>query len=104
MFVGTTWKQRPISPQQADRLMQVWAKLEETMASDHNAERLCWYIAADGSSGLTVSKVSDADAAAAIQLESSVALSEFLELTSKIVLDLDSAMPAITKGMERMHG
>jgi hypothetical protein len=30
-------------------------------------------------------------------------LSEFLELDSKIVLDLDAAMPAILKGIERIN-
>ena len=61
--------------------------------------RSCWYIAADGSGGMSVVKVADSDAAVALMLEVSLALGEFLELESRIVLDLDSAMPAITNAM-----
>lgn len=32
-----------------------------------------------------------------------LALGEYLELTSNIVLDLDSAMPGILKGMEHVN-
>jgi hypothetical protein len=104
MLVATTWKSRPLSPEQAGRMMSAWGKIEEAFGADTASERLCWYIAADGASGLTVSKVNDVDAAVALELETSLALSEFLELTSKIVLDMDSAMPAIMKGMDRIGG
>ena len=57
-------------------------------------------MAADGSGGMTVSRVADGDAAIALMLESSLALGEFLELDSKIVLDLDAAMTPITNAME----
>jgi hypothetical protein len=99
MFVCTTWKARPLSPDQANRMMENWAKTEAKEAEDSSSERVCWFIAADGSGGLTVSKVADADAAAASMLEISLALGEFIELESKIVLDLDAAMPSITAGM-----
>jgi hypothetical protein len=99
MFVCTTWKGRPLSPDQSQRMMDVWAKTEAKEAEDSSSERVCWFIAVDGSSGLTVSRVSDSDAAVALMLEVSLALSEFIELESKIVLDLDSAMPAITDAM-----
>ena len=99
MFVCTTWKGRPLSPDQAQRMMDTWAKTEAKEAEDSSSERVCWFISSDGSSGLTVSKVTDSDAAATLMLEVSLALEEFLELESKIVLDLDSAMPAITSGM-----
>jgi len=85
-------------------MMQTWGKLEAKMAEDASSERLCWYIAADGSSGVTVSKVSDPEAAAAVELETSLALGEFLDIDSKIVLDLDTAMPAILKGLEHING
>ena len=104
MLVCSTWKARPLSPEQANRMMETWAKIEAAQAEDASSERVCWYINTDGSGGLTVSKVADADAAAAVELETSLALGEFLELESKIVLDLDSAMPAILKGMERVNG
>ena len=67
-------------------------------------ERVCWFINADGSGGVTVAKVTDPDAAAAIGLEQSLALSEFLELDARIVLDLDAAMPAIVAGIGHING
>lgn len=99
MYVCTTWKARPLSPDQAQRMMEIWAKTEAKEAEDASSERVCWFINADGSGGLTVSKVADADAATASMLEISLALGEYLELDAKIVLDLDEAMPAITAGM-----
>jgi hypothetical protein len=44
------------------------------------------------------------DAAARFQLEVSLALAEFLELKTRPVLDLESAMPAIVAGLERTKG
>jgi hypothetical protein len=104
MLVCTTWKGRPLSPEQAGRMMDTWGKLEAKQAEDASSERLCWYLYADGSGGVTVSKVSDADAAAALQLETSLALSEFLEIDSRICLDLDAAMPAIVAGVAYGNG
>lgn len=95
MLVCTTWKARPLSPEQTQRMMQVWAKTEARESEDTSSERLCWYIAADGGSGVTVSRVSDPDAAAALQLEAALALGEFLEIESRVVLDLDEAMGPI---------
>ncbi len=99
MLVCTTWKGRPLSPEQAQRMMAVWAKTEAKEAENTASERLCWYLFADGTGGVTVSRVSDPDAAAAMQLEASLALGEFLEIESRIVLDLESAMPAIEAGL-----
>lgn len=96
MLVCTTWKARPLSPEQTQRMMDTWAKTEAREAESSAAKRLCWYISGDGSSGVTVSEVADADAAAALGLETSLALGEFIELESKIVLDLDAAMGPIT--------
>ena len=100
MLVCTTWKGRPLSPDQAQRMMNIWAKTEAREAETGSSERLCWYLAADGSSGVTVSRVIDEAAATALQLETCLALSEFLELETKVVLDLDAAMPAIINGLE----
>ena len=74
-------------------------KTEAKEAEDTATERVCWFINADGTGGVAVSKVADADAAAAMLLEVSLALGEFLEFETNIVLDLDQAMPAITAGM-----
>ena len=99
MYVCTTWKGRALSPDQAQRMMETWAKTEAKETEDTSSERVCWFLNADGSGGITVSKVSDADAAAAMMLEVSLALGEFLEFDTRIVLDLEEAMPAITAGM-----
>ena len=104
MLVCTTWKARPLSPDQSERMMQTWGKIEASTAESTSVERVCWYIASDGSGGMTVVKAVDPDAASAFELETSLALGEFLELESKVVLDLDAAMPAILKGMEYING
>jgi len=104
MYVMTTWKGRPLSPEQGSRMMDTWGKLEAKGAEDPSSERICWFITADGSGGMTVSKVLDADAAAQLQLETSLALGEFLELDSRVVLDLDTAMPAILAGVAYGNG
>ena len=95
MIIATTWKSRPISPEQFNRLMTVWGKLEEKIAKDKSSERLCWYLNADGSGGVTVDRVDDETTAAALQLELGLSLGEFIDIDSKIVLDMDSAMPSI---------
>jgi hypothetical protein len=103
MIVATTWKSRPLSPEQTNRMMAAWGKLEAAAAEDTNANRLCWYLNVDGSGGLTVSEVTDADAAAALQLETALVLGEFLEIDTNIVLDLDTAMPAIEKAVAAIN-
>ncbi|MGH9169760.1 MAG: hypothetical protein ACRD0Z_02645 [Acidimicrobiales bacterium] len=103
MYIGTTWKARSLSPEQLNRMMATWGKLEAAMAENPSVERVCWFITADASAGVTVDKVIDADAAAALNLETALALGEFLELDSRIVLDLESAMPAILKGVEHSN-
>lgn len=85
-------------------MMQIWGKLEVAQASNPSIERLCWYINSDGSGGLTILKAIDVDAANAWGLEVTLALSEFLEFESKVVLDMDAAMPAILKAMEHASG
>lgn len=103
MLVCTAWKARQLSADQANRMMERWGKIEAAQAENASIERVCWYIFGDGSGGFTVNKATDVDAANAFGLEVSLALGEFLELDSKIVLDLDSAMPAILKGIERVN-
>ena len=104
MLIMTTWKQRPLTPGQANRLMDVWGKVEAETAENPGVERLCWYVSVDGSCGVTVVRAVDPEAAAAYELATSLALGEFLEFDAKIVLDLDAAMPAILKGMEYVNG
>lgn len=102
-LVGTTWKARALSPEQLNRMMATWGKLEASLAENPSVERLCWYITADATAGVTVDRVIDADAAAALNLETALALGEFLELDSRIVLDMETAMPAILKGVEHIN-
>jgi len=81
--------------------MEIWGKAEADMAANPDLERVCWYMFADGSGGFQVVKTTNAEAATAFGLELSLALGEFLEFDSKIVMDLETAMPAILKAVER---
>ena len=104
MLIGSTWKARPLSREQTNRMMEVWGKIEADVAVNPAIERLCWFITADASGGVTVVRAVDSDAAAAYNLEIAVALSEFIEIDSRPVLDLESAMPAILAGIDRTTG
>jgi len=104
MLVQTTWKARPLSPEQTNRMMATWGKLEAALAENPDLERLSWYIFADGSGGSEVVRATDSAAAHQASLEMSLALGEFLDLDSRIVLDLDTAMPAIAKALEHING
>jgi hypothetical protein len=104
MLVCTTWKARPLSPDQTQRMMDTWAKTEAKEAEDATIERIGWYINADGSGGVTIARVSGEDAATATMLEVTLALSEFIEIDSNVVLDLETAMPAIVNGVGYQQG
>jgi hypothetical protein len=104
MHLITTWKSRPLSPEQFDRLMAVWGKLEQRTAADASAERVCWFQFSDGSGGITIDKVKDVEAALSLGLEQSLTLGEFLELDTKIGLDLESSLPVIIKAQENAKG
>lgn len=95
MLICTTWKARPLSPEQSTRMLEVWARAEARTEAAGGSTPLFWYLNADGSGGVTVIEVDDFEAAATAGLEASLALGEFLEIESKIVVDRDSAMPAI---------
>jgi hypothetical protein len=103
MLIGSTWKARPLDREQTNRMMAVWGKIETDIAANPNVERLCWFITADASAGVTVVRAVDADAAAAYNLEVAIALAEFIEIDSRPVLDLESAMPAILAGLQRTN-
>jgi hypothetical protein len=49
------------------------------------------------------STITGTTSAAALNLETALALGEFLELDSRIVLDMETAMPAILKGVEHIN-
>ncbi len=104
MYLITTWKTRPISPAQFNRLMTVWAKLEERSATDSSSERISWFSYSDGSGGITIDKVADTDRAISLGLEQSLSLGEFLELDSKIGVDLETSLPLIIKAQENVNG
>ena len=103
MLINTTWKTRPLTPAQSNTMMARWAKLEADEAASPTSERISWYMNVDGSGGSSVGRVLDEAAAAAFGLELSLALSEFLEFDSKIVMELDDAMPVIMRAMERVN-
>ena len=104
MHLITTWKSRPLGPAQFDRLMTVWGKLEERAAADSSSERVCWFQYSDGSGGVAIDKVKDVEAALALGLEQSLTLGEFIELDTKIGMDLDAALPLIIKAQENAKG
>lgn len=103
MVVCTRWKARPLSPEQANRMMLAWGKLEASLAANPSVERIGWYIFSDGSGGITLEKYLDADAAIAAELETLLALGEFFEFETRTVLDLETAMPAILKSLEHIN-
>lgn len=101
MLTVTTWKSRPISPEQTTRMMAAWAASEQMLAEDANIERLGWYLAVDGSGGLTITRHLDGDLSKL--LTTTLMMGEFLEFEVKHVLDLDGAMPAITAAMAHIN-
>jgi hypothetical protein len=101
MLLCTTWKARALTPEQSERMLTIWGKLEADMAARADMERRCWYVYADGSGGLTVNEVEDGSGGDAFTLELMLALGEFLEFDLRPVLDLEGAMPAIMAAQER---
>jgi hypothetical protein len=102
MHVAFNWKTRPLSPEQTTRMMRVWASMQAAEASMTHTEQVCQFFRADGSGGFSVSRIIEADAAAAFSLEWTLAMTEFLEMESTIVTTLDEALPSIMKAVERM--
>ncbi len=102
MLMCTTWKSRPLSPDQMSRMMDTWGKLEADMAEHPGMNRHCWYLYSDGSGGFAVSEVADEESARAFGLELHLALGEFLDLDWRPVHDLESAMGPIMAAMERI--
>lgn len=103
MLISTTWKTRPLSKAQTATMMERWAKVEAATAADSSSERVSFYMNADGSGGSTVVRVKDEGAAAAHGLEMALAMWEFIETESKVVLELDDALPAIMRAVERIN-
>jgi hypothetical protein len=102
MHVATQWKTRPLSPEQTIRMMGVWASLQAAEASMTHSEQTCQFFRADGSGGFNVFRTVDAAAADAFRLEWMLALGEFLEIESSIVMTLDEALPSIMKAVEHI--
>ena len=80
-----------------------WKFTHRIFVQNPNLERVCWYMFGDGTGGFTVNRVHDVEAANAFGLEIALALGDFLELDSRIVLDLDVAMPSIVRAVERLN-
>lgn len=101
MYSVMTWKSRPITLEQDKRMMDIWGKIEADLAANTSLERVGWWMYADGSGGLTITKTRDADGALAFEAEVGLALNEFLEIETRAALDLDAAMPAIMRALDR---
>ena len=104
MLLCTSWKSRPIGPEAVKRMMEIWGKIEADLAEKSGVERLCWYLYSDGSGGFAVNRVADDTSALAFGPETALALEEFLEIETRPVHDLESAMPVIAAAMERING
>ncbi len=104
MLICTTWKVRPLSPEQLNRMMAVWAQIEQEQDAHPGIERVCWYMYGDGSGGFNIDRVTGDAATETWGLQQMLALGEFLEFDSRQVHDLESVMPALTAAMERING
>jgi hypothetical protein len=101
MLYLTTFRPRPRTPEQIERMLAVWSKLEADVAARTDLERRFLYFDVSGSSGVEVAEVSDPDTALPFVYEAHVALSEFIDFETRPVLELDDAMPAILAAAER---
>jgi hypothetical protein len=104
MLLLTTWKNRPLNPEQQQRLMKVWAAQLERQTKDPAWKQLFFYMHADGSGGATVADLPDTDKAAARGLQECIELTEFLELETRFVLTQEQAMPSILAAMATTAG
>ncbi len=102
MLVATKWKSRPMSPDDLSRMMETWGKLEADLATHPDVERLCWYAHADGTGGFTVSRVTDTDGAMAFYNEIIASMTEFIEVETELVIEMDTVMEVVPKLMERV--
>ena len=95
MLMLTTWKSRPISPEQLTRMMGVWGQMEADMANaPGDFERLAWYQRADGTGGLTITRASNPEAMTTYFFKYFVLLGEFLEFDSTPLVDMEQVMVA----------
>jgi len=76
------WRSRPINPDQFNRLMNVWRSLRRSWPRTR-AARGSVGISSRRSGGVTIDRVDDQDAAAALQLELGLSLGEFIDIDSK---------------------
>jgi hypothetical protein len=104
MLYLTTFRPRPMTPEQFQRMLVVWTKIEADVAARTDLERRFLYFDVSGSSGVEVSELSDPDAALPFVYEAHVALSEFIDFETRPVLELEEAMPAVLAAAERAQG
>jgi hypothetical protein len=105
MLMLTTWKARPISPEQLTRMMGIWGQMEADMAdAPGDFERLAWYQRADGTGGLTIGRSSDPGGTAASFFKYFVLLGEFLEFEMTPLLDMEQVMSAFGDAMALLEG
>jgi hypothetical protein len=95
MLTLTTWKTRPLAPEQQKRMMTVWGAQLERHANDPVWKEHFMCVHADGSGGASLTETSDSEAAAQRSLLVCLELGEFLDIETKVVLTQEHAMPAI---------
>ncbi len=104
MLMLTTWKSRPLSPEQTKRMMAVWGTQLERDQKDPAWKELFFCVFADGSGGASLVEATDPDAANQRALQTCLELGEFFELETRPVLSQEQAMPAILASMATISG
>ena len=99
MMMLTTWKNRPLSPEQSKRMMTVWGAQLERYTKDPAWKEPFFCMYADGSGGASLADAPDTDTASQRALQLCLELSEFLEIETKVVLTQEQAVPAILASM-----
>ena len=101
MLYCLRFKFRPISDEQLGRMMTINAKVEEDLAASPLVSRVALYMDLDGRSGIDILDVVGTEEAVQFLLEMNATLAEFIEIDTRPVLALESAMPALMRAMER---
>jgi hypothetical protein len=99
MLILTTWKSRPLTPEQSKRMMAVWGTQLESHATNPVWNELFWVMSADGSSGASLTEAADPDVAARRSLQICLELGEFVDIETKVVVDQSHAMAPILAAM-----
>jgi hypothetical protein len=99
MIMLTEWKSRPLTPEQMQRMLSVWAKVSVDLDAQPGMRRIGHYTRADASGGLSIYEVPDGSTATSYTYLA--ALQEFLDMRVVPLLTIDETMEAIMTVLER---